>query len=672
MTLVLVIAGLVLISAGLPLWALAGGDLATISGWAAIVGVPMAATGLFISLSDHVAAAAARRRTALRDIETDLADLILRNESDRQVRLVGTDRLDVTFAELQFVRSEPAFRQAGGSAAGDMIHVMEFYKQLSPLRLVILGEPGSGKTVLAVELLIQLLKDRETENAQGRAPVPVRFSLANWDTKLTLDQWMVRQLVEQFHVRPRIAKELVQHRRVLPVLDGLDEMDLDSGPPNRANLAVKMLNQHLHHNRQAPLVVTSRQSNYDSLAAGVDRATHIRIRPLTEIQITRFLRAHLHNRTDEIAWQPVLDRLAAGGGNLLHDQLRTPWRLTLAVVAYRDGCRPADLLPVNSDISTPDLYGRRIRTLLLDRFVNAATCIRGKEAYPPHRVILWLTAAANHLHWQQQRGISGTDIVLHRWWPIAGYRRILASHATINLLGGFLALVPLYVVFDRARPTIVVFGTLWMLAMLAAGTDMFPEPRRLRLRPARTPAERTIAIRWFAAFVATAWAFGLLFGFAGGLAAGLIVGFGLVAFSVVVLIVDQSPTADIRPHDAVGKDAVSMLALGVAAGIMIGVPSGLVSWLVAGRTAGLRYGVVIAIPVAIIPSLFLAAVGVRYIIAVLFGAAARIHPLRLGRFLDWAYDAGLLRISGVAYQFRHQELQDHLTSRRRPGPAGQQ
>lgn len=40
-------------------------------------------------------------------------------------------------------------------------------------------------------------------------------------------------------------------------------------------------------------------------------------------------------------------------------------------------------------------------------------------------------------------------------------------------------------------------------------------------------------------------------------------------------------------------------------------------------------------------------------------------PWRLGRFLDWAYDAGLLRISGTAYQFRHLELQDHLAS----GPA---
>ena len=34
--------------------------------------------------------------------------------------------------------------------------------------------------------------------------------------------------------------------------------------------------------------------------------------------------------------------------------------------------------------------------------------------------------------------------------------------------------------------------------------------------------------------------------------------------------------------------------------------------------------------------------------------------MRFGAFLDWAHDAGLLRVSGVAYQFRHRQLQEWL------------
>ncbi|MGW0602219.1 hypothetical protein ACWD11_34620 [Streptomyces sp. NPDC002776] len=46
--------------------------------------------------------------------------------------------------------------------------------------------------------------------------------------------------------------------------------------------------------------------------------------------------------------------------------------------------------------------------------------------------------------------------------------------------------------------------------------------------------------------------------------------------------------------------------------------------------------------------------------AVLLLCARRVLPWRLGTFLNWAYQGGLLRISGNAYQFRHRELQEWL------------
>jgi hypothetical protein len=38
-------------------------------------------------------------------------------------------------------------------------------------------------------------------------------------------------------------------------------------------------------------------------------------------------------------------------------------------------------------------------------------------------------------------------------------------------------------------------------------------------------------------------------------------------------------------------------------------------------------------------------------------------PFRLSEFLDWACDAGMMRVSGAAYQFRHRELQQWLACR---------
>jgi hypothetical protein len=43
-------------------------------------------------------------------------------------------------------------------------------------------------------------------------------------------------------------------------------------------------------------------------------------------------------------------------------------------------------------------------------------------------------------------------------------------------------------------------------------------------------------------------------------------------------------------------------------------------------------------------------------------------PWRLGRFLNWCYQAGLIRQAGISYQFRHRELQQYLV-RSQPLPA---
>jgi hypothetical protein len=52
----------------------------------------------------------------------------------------------------------------------------------------------------------------------------------------------------------------------------------------------------------------------------------------------------------------------------------------------------------------------------------------------------------------------------------------------------------------------------------------------------------------------------------------------------------------------------------------------------------------------------------RYPVAVHAYARRGLLPARLGRFLDLAHAAGILRLSGTAVQFRHRELQQRLAA----------
>lgn len=116
------------------------------------------------------------------------------------------------------------------------------------------------------------------------------------------------------------------------------------------------------------------------------------------------------------------------------------------------------------------------------------------------------------------------------------------------------------------------------------------------------------------------------------------------------------------------------LAGGLGVGLFYGIGFGLPFVLTFGGglalAAGLGTGLIGAC-VAGLP-------GLRYVGLVLCTRRwnTRWLPWRLGVLLDWSYRAGLLRIAGAAYQFRHRELQDYLARDEmprpqcRPGPPG--
>jgi hypothetical protein len=81
-------------------------------------------------------------------------------------------------------------------------------------------------------------------------------------------------------------------------------------------------------------------------------------------------------------------------------------------------------------------------------------------------------------------------------------------------------------------------------------------------------------------------------------------------------------------------------------------------WLPDGLLGGLRFGMMLAVLFA---SASAVASGRNAIASLVFGLSGNF-PRRPAQFLEWARNTGLLRVTGVAYQFRHDTYQQWLAA----------
>jgi hypothetical protein len=94
----------------------------------------------------------------------------------------------------------------------------------SKRRLLIVGEPGSGKSIAAYSLIEYLA---ETEGVEGR--VPLLVNLSAWEAQETFEAFLVDYLCSSvgYEVHERaVASAFIDSDRYNLILDGLDEIPL--------------------------------------------------------------------------------------------------------------------------------------------------------------------------------------------------------------------------------------------------------------------------------------------------------------------------------------------------------------------------------------------------------------------------------------------------------------
>ncbi|WP_067466516.1 NACHT domain-containing protein [Actinomadura macra] len=580
------------------------------------------------------------------DTAAVLARSVLQSEQLARRRLLGEDDLAI---DLDF-RFRPA-RSHDAEGAGprsSLRQVVEYYRALRPRRMVITGEGGSGKTVLALQIVLDLLG----EYAPGDA-VPVRMaaeSLEGW----SMEDYLVRHLRTVFNVPAHRARALVGARRILPVIDGLDEMDREEGFPSRAGRVMQSINDYQHAAGKGAVILTCRTKEYTALEATrfwVKYAAQVELVPVTQTKRTEFLRRRV---VDLSRWDAVLEATKRKGR--LTRELSTPWRLNLAVSVYEEPAPDGEgYLRHPDELTAPDLD---VRDHLLSLYIPAIVAANP----PPHgasekKVERWLTSLAEFLRDNARPGyevdgkrLSSTEFVMHELWPLAWWdaRKKAAAILLLILAAGFLAGFLQWSGQDIKKDLYYPAGVGAICALYPFGRK-WPEPKRFHLRwfggDPRKSLPTLSSLSW------------TISSGIGGFVTWLIVGGKeILAATAILMTANFLHTISSGPiRERSRATAQADLAVGIAIGAAFGCVLEFLGNDNVGYGLGMSEGLLFGL------SIFGVA-GTRYLGLLL--ATRRWHerplPWALGGFLEWAYAAGLLRVAGVAYQFRHSELQEYL------------
>jgi MYXO-CTERM domain-containing protein len=647
-----------------------------------------------------------------------LAETVQVSEIRNLQRLVGGDEsANVRFTAdgispgqitrmLTGMRGMLRFGDSQGYDLGDLTTVAAYFRALRLPRMVVLGPPGGGKTVLLTAFIVQTLRDR----AKHPCAIPVRLDLASYDPfRSDLPAWIAARISVRYGINDVIARRLIDTGRVLPVLDSLDEMDDPAGKPERGIATVSRIGA-FAAGQEFGFIVACREREWAQITSesgSFGRATAVHVQDLDSAQIQHYIIGQLRDGPfPDKSWPTIIAKLRENPSGPLMRVLRRPLWLYLAVLVFR--ADPAALLSASEDTD--------LRSHMLARFVPAATrphlpsSARVRPHFEDVDVKRWLQVLACFLRSANADGSEAIDIAPERIWLIAGKTKvvfcqlaIMAVLVYVGILLGKSNWAQFRVGMDQVPATASTgagHGTdlaffLGLFILFVFGW------RRRRRRVSKVPRAvglprlRKVRFRRVSAREAARWSF-QVFLLQGGLEklvvsayvslflgamswngnivvdviltlveiVAVYLGLSAAWFLLVVLgapfraITFAAPAAR-QPYDTLRRNFLTGIVVLLPVLLAITVselvsPGSISNSAVPGSISVALFVIVITMMVS--------GASVRYSLAVILMAARGSLPLRLKRFLVWSVDAGILREAGTSYEFRHIELQRWLAA----------
>jgi eukaryotic-like serine/threonine-protein kinase len=275
-------------------------------------------------------------------------------------------------------------------------HVVELSRQRSQLLLqdrniitifnatgllLILGEPGSGKTTTLLELAANLIT-RAKSDAKER--VPFVLNLSSWRKKQPLAAWIAVELSEKYRVPVKIARSWLQNDYLVALLDGLDEVPTGVQPD-----CVAAINDFIDGSHPSGLVVCCRLNEYQWLPKRLKLNGAICLESLSSEEVSNYLLrggSKLAALREAVDTDPVLQELA-----------QTPLMLSIMSLAFQ-GATADELAGQKGD--SPEERRKQIFGLYVEQMFKrkGATSL----VFPKEKIIGWLSWLAGKMREHSQ------------------------------------------------------------------------------------------------------------------------------------------------------------------------------------------------------------------------------------------------------------------------------
>ena len=268
---------------------------------------------------------------------------------------------------LNTIVQTPGQLPAAIASVTDISTIFDSFEQ----SLLILGTPGSGKTTLLLQLAEELLLRADADPSER---IPFVFNLSSWAVKrkpLTL--WMADEMNRRSDIPKRLASEWVKYDQVIPLLDGLDEVD-----PKYRLACLEAINSFRSEHGLVPIAVCSRIADYESLGQKLRLRNAVVVQDLDNSDVEAALSGNL---------ELVSLRAAMKADASFAEILRTPLMLWIAALAYRNATGKID-----TEESPEDIRHRLFGAYVDAMFRRNSPSVRYSQA-DTLRWLVWLARA---------------------------------------------------------------------------------------------------------------------------------------------------------------------------------------------------------------------------------------------------------------------------------------